>query len=224
MKFLIENTTSDNKFITRFGGQKICIPKHDFIEFDSDDALECTYWSNLITNPINGINIITDANRIKLLNKLKSCGKYNNIAKSKITKKVEISKKVNNVEIVEKAVKTPETPNKSTTESKRIVENVVETVNEIKEAKDVVENIVENVENMVEENDVLNTVIKETSISDIKETVEESKKEQINVFTKESLSNKSKEELQEILNTYGVEYKKNNSINTLINLIIENCK
>ena len=75
MKFLIRNTTEEDRFITRFGGIRICIPAKDFIEFDSDNSIECNYWQT-IKNVI-GLDVVTDINRIRLYNKLKQAGKYN---------------------------------------------------------------------------------------------------------------------------------------------------
>lgn len=130
MKFLIQNTTSENKFITRFGGDKICIPKNDFIEFDSDDALECKYWSNLVYNPVDGLKVITNTARIKLLNKMKSCGKYGNISNTvtEVPKKVEPVIENVKEEIVEVPVE-PVTTTESVNNTEEVtVENVPEEV------------------------------------------------------------------------------------------------
>ena len=139
MKFLIQNTTSEDKFITRFGGYKICIPKYDFIEFDSDDALECKYWSNLICNPIAGLTVITDIARIRLLNKLKSCGKCGNSninVPQKVEPVINIVKKdstkalpTTEPEIVEDVVKEEITTEEEVTvEDTAMTESVVEEV------------------------------------------------------------------------------------------------
>lgn len=214
MKFLIQNTTSENKFITRFGGYKICIPKYDFIEFDSDDALECKYWSNLICNPIAGLTVITDTARIRLLNKLKSCGKYGNVSnavKVNVPKKVEPT--INSVK--DKPVETP-------VESvETVVEKIIEPVVDIPITtnSEAVKEVVEDVKEIATEDEV---TVEDTTADD--NVVEEIAISDDIPFTQEELSTKTKEELLAILDTYGIKYKKNYSVSKLITIILENCK
>lgn len=214
MKFLIQNTTSEDKFITRFGGYKICIPKYDFIEFDSDDALECKYWSNLICNPIAGLTVITDTARIRLLNKLKSCGKYGNVSnvvKVNVPKKVEPT--INSVKDkpVEAPIESVET----------VVEKTIEPVVDIPITTDseAVKEVVEDEKEIATEDEV---TVEDTTADD--NVVEEIAISDDIPFTQEELSTKTKEELLAILDTYGIKYKKNYSVSKLITIILENCK
>lgn len=214
MKFLIQNTTSENKFITRFGGYKICIPKYDFIEFDSDDALECKYWSNLICNPIAGLTVITDTARIRLLNKLKSCGKYSNVSNVvKVNVPKEVEPTINSVKDkpVEAPVESVET----------VVEKTIEPVVDIPIITDseAVKEVVENVKEIATEDEV---TVEDTTADD--NVVEEVTISDDIPFTQEELSTKTKEELLAILDTYGIKYKKNYSVSKLITIILENCK
>lgn len=214
MKFLIQNTTSENKFITRFGGHKMCIPAQDFVEFDSDDILECNYWSNLIHSPVEGINVVTDATRIKLLNKMKSCGKYGNVSnavKVNVPKKVEPT--INSVK--DKPVETP-------IESvETVVEKTIEPAVNIPIITDskAVKEVVEEIKEITTEDEV---TVEDTTADD--NVVEEVAIPVDIPFTREELSTKTKEELLAILDTYGIKYKKNYSVSRLINLILDNCK
>ena len=214
MKFLIQNTTSENKFITRFGGHKMCIPAQDFVEFDSDDILECNYWSNLIHNPVEGINVVTDATRIKLLNKMKFCGKYGNVSnavKVNVPKKVEPT--INSVKDkpVEASIESVET----------VVEKTMEPVVDIPIITDseAVKEVVEETKEIATEDEV---TVEDTTVDD--NVVEEVAIPDDIPFTQEELSTKTKEELLAILDTYDIEYKKNYSVSRLINLILDNCK
>lgn len=214
MKFLIQNTTSENKFITRFGGHKMCIPAQDFVEFDSDDILECNYWSNLIHNPVEGINVVTDATRIKLLNKMKSCGKYGNVSNAV---KVNVPKKVEPVIniVKDKQVKAP-------VESvETVVDKTIEPVVDIPIITDseAVKEVVEEIKEIATEDEV---TVEDTTADD--NVVEEVSIPDDIPFTQEKLSTKTKEELLAILDTYGIKYKKNYSVSRLINLILDNCK
>ena len=214
MKFLIQNTTSENKFITRFGGHKMCIPAQDFVEFDSDDILECNYWSNLIHSPVEGINVVTDATRIKLLNKMKSCGKYGNVSNAV---KVNVPKKVEPVIniVKDKQVKAP-------VESvETVVDKTIEPVVDIPIITDseAVKEVVEEIKEIATEDEV---TVEDTTADD--NVVEEVAIPDNIPFTQEKLSTKTKEELLAILDTYGIKYKKNYSVSRLINLILDNCK
>lgn len=226
MKFLIQNTTANDKFIVRFTGETLCIPKYDFIQFDSDDAVECNYWSNLANTVTPGMNIITNPSRIKLFNKLKACGKYNN----KCSTIEPTNTTINSVE-VETTLETevvvePEQLNTSI-EELDIPVDVVETPNTVEDVVEVPveETVTTETEEAVEE--VTNTeevttsdaaeVAKDTTTEDTVETTDTPI-----TYTEEELSNMSREELQGILNSLGIEYRKNSSVSKLINLILEN--
>jgi len=195
MKFLIQNTTSEDKFITRFGGYKMCVPKYDFIEFDSDDSLECRYWSSLVYNHTNGLNVITDTARIRLLNKMKSCGKYGNVSNNSTVNVPEKVEPIINA-VKEEEVETP------VEDVKTVVETVVEPVAETP---------------VVTEPETVEEVTEEVNEDEV--TTEETTS-----FTEEELTTKTKEELFAILDTYSIKYKKNYSVSRLINMILENCK
>lgn len=226
MKFLIQNTTADDKFIVRFTGETLCIPKYDFIQFDSDDATECNYWARLTHDVTSGIHIITNPSRIKLLNKLKACGKYNN----KCSTIEPTNTTINSVEVEtasesEVAVE----PEQLTTsvEELDIPVDVVETPNTVKDVVEVPteEPVTVETEEVVDEI----TGTEEVNTSDVVEVTEDTAAEDAVetvdtpiTYTEEELSNMSKEELQEILNSLGIEYRKNSSISKLINLILEN--
>ena len=205
MKFLIQNTTSENKYITRFGGDKICVPKNDFIEFDSTDALECKYWSNLVYNPIEGLKVITDTTRIRLLNKMKACGKLGNTTNT-VTKK-DISNKVEpEVVIQEEVIEKP------------IKKSVEKTTKEVETpAKEVVNEKVEEVAEPIVSNETEEVTATET-------TVEVTNTTETNTFTTEELATKTKEELFAILDSLDIKYKKSYSVSRLIDLILDNNK
>ena len=208
MKFLIQNTTSEDKFITRFGGYKICIPKYDFIEFDSDDALECKYWSNLICNPIAGLNVITDTARIRLLNKLKSCGKYGN-------SNINVPQKVEPVINIVKKDNAEVLLSDTDIVTKQTVESTVETLPTTE--PEIVEDTMEEEITTEEEVTVDDTTTAESVIEEV--TVHDNA-----LFTEEELTTKTREELFAILDAYGIKYKKNYSVSKLTNIILENCK
>ena len=209
MKFLIQNTTSENKYITRFGGDKICVPKNDFIEFDSTDALECKYWSNLVYNPIEGLKVITDTTRIRLLNKMKACGKLGNTTNT-VTKK-DISNKVEpeivvKEEVIEKPIK------KSVKKTTKAVETSVEEV-----INEKVEEVVEPV--VLDKTEEVVTTEETVEVTDTTEETTET-----NTFTTEELATKTKEELFAILDSLDIKYKKSYSVSRLIDLILDNNK
>lgn len=226
MKFLIQNTTANDKFIVRFTGETLCIPKYDFIQFDSDDAVECNYWSRLTPDVTSGICVITNPSRIQLFNKLKACGKYNNKCStieptnttinsvevettSKTEVAVEPEQLTTSVEELDIPVDVVETPN--------TVEDFVEVPTEetaTVETKEVVEEITDTEE--VNTSNVVD-VTEDTTTENTVEAVDTSI-----TYTEEELSNMSKEELQGILNSLGIEYRKNSSVSKLINLILEN--
>lgn len=206
MRFLIRNTTNENRFITRFGGIKICIPAKDFIEFDSDNSMECNYWQTI--KNVTGLDVVIDINRIRLYNKLKQAGKYN----------------VSNTSNTPAIINTPVdviTPAEQMDDNNSIQVDIIDSPNissdnitEIPETE-----ILQN----VEESEPITADLEEVP-AQINESVTIS--EQVNgsdksvAYTEEELSNMSKEELQEICETFEIPYKKNNSVNTLITNIM----
>ena len=220
MKFLIQNTTSEDKFITRFGGYKMCVPKYDFIEFDSDDSLECRYWSSLVYNHTNGLNVITDTARIRLLNKMKSCGKYGNVSNNSTVNVPEKVEPIINA-VKEEEVETP------VEDVKTVVETVVEPVAEtpVVTEPETVEEVTEEVNEETTTDEEV-TVDEATVDGEVTEEVTEDEvtTEETTSFTEEELTTKTKEELFAILDTYSIKYKKNYSVSRLINMILENCK
>ena len=216
MKFLIQNVTSEDKFIVRFSGDTLCIPKHDFIEFDSDDANECRFWSNLTLKPTPGMNIITDISRIRLMNKLKACGKYKVVENTVTTLEpaVEETKIISTV------------PDLETLKEAEPVEAIVEEINVPTDTEVTLQEDAVEIYTLPKESEVEETETDEANTNELKEEAvsEEITNDVVSpTFTEEELSTKNKSELQEILDTYNVEYKKNNSNTTLIKLILENC-
>ena len=206
MKFLIRNTTEEDRFITRFGGIRICIPAKDFIEFDSDNSMECNYWQTI--KNVTGLDVVTDINRIRLYNKLKQAGKYN------------IPNTSNTPTIINTTVDVI-TPAKQVGDNNSIQVDVIDnpnvnsnSVTEISEPE-VLQNVVESEPITVDLEEVPVQINEPVTIS---EQVNEGGKSV--AYTKEELSNMSKEELQEICETFEIPYKKNNSVNTLITNIM----
>lgn len=103
-------------------------------------------------------------------------------------------------------------------EDTNIEEVVTETVEENTEPETIVE-----VDEPVELNDVVDAepVTEElVEVEEINEQVEETTNTKL-AYTEEELNTMSKADLQEICDTYGISYKKNNSISTLVGLIME---
>lgn len=206
MKFLIRNTTNEDRFITRFGGIRICIPAKDFIEFDSDNSMECNYWQTI--KNVTGLDVVTDINRIRLYNKLKQAGKYNVTNTSN-------TPTINNttVDVI--------TPAEQVDDNNSIQVDVIDnsdvssnSVTEISEPE-ILQNVVESEPITADLEEVLAQINEPVTISE--QTNEGSKSV---AYTQEELSNMSKEELQEICETFEIPYKKNNSVNTLITNIM----
>lgn len=242
MKFLIQNITNQPKSIIRFGGGEVLIPANDFIILDSDNASECTYWANVNkNNNIVGINAIIDTAKIRLYTKLKSCGKYkdiignntvnetvtNTITISEPTEKVTVEDNINEdtnttiESVVEETVVTePVTVEETESEIKdtTIEETVMETTEETTEP----ETIVEVDEPVILSDEVDAEPVNEelVEVEEINEQVEETTNTKL-AYTEEELCTMSKEDLQEICDTYSISYRKNNSISTLVNLIME---
>jgi len=206
MKFLIRNTTNEDRFITRFGGIRICIPAKDFIEFDSDNSMECNYWQTI--KNVTGLDVVTDISRIRLYNKLKQAGKYNVTNTSNTTT-------INNatVDVI--------TPAEQVDDNNSIQVDVIDnpnvssnSVTEISEPE-VLQDVVELEPITVDLEEVPAQINEPVTIS---EQVNEDGKSV--AYTEEELSNMSREELQEICETFEIPYKKNNSVNTLITNIM----
>lgn len=96
--------------------------------------------------------------------------------------------------------------------------NIEEVVKETIEPETIVE-----VNEPVELNDEVDAepVTEElVEVEEINEQVEETTNTKL-AYTEEELNTMSKEDLQEICDTYGISYRKNNSISTLVGLIME---
>lgn len=207
MKFLIRNTTNEDRFITRFGGIRICIPAKDFIEFNSDNSMECNYWQTI--KNVTGLDVVTDINRIRLYNKLKQAGKYN-VANTSNTPAI-----INTpVDVI--------TPAEQMDDNNSIQVDIIDSPNissdnitEIPEPK-ILQNVEESEPITADLEEVPAQINESVTIS---EQVNESDKSV--AYTEEELSNMSKEELQEICETFEIPYKKNNSVNTLITNIMK---
>ena len=103
-------------------------------------------------------------------------------------------------------------------EDTNIEEVVTETVEETTEPEIIVE-----VDEPVELNDEIDAepVTEElVEVEEINEQVEDTTNTKL-AYTEEELNTMSKEDLQEICDTYGISYRKNNSISTLVGLIME---
>lgn len=78
---------------------------------------------------------------------------------------------------------------------------------------------IDNIED-IEDIEDINNIFDSTSIIDDTNNIEQSNN---TAYTNESLSKLTKTELQEILDSMSISYKKNNSVSTLISLILNNC-
>ena len=207
MKFLIRNTTNEDRFITRFGGIRICIPAKDFIEFDSDNSMECNYWQTI--KNVTGLDVVTDINRIRLYNKLKQAGKYNVTNTSNTLT-------INNT-TVDVITPAEQIGNNNSSIQVEVINNSDvsgDSITEIPEPE-VLQNVKESEPITVDLEEVSAQINEPVTIS---EQVNESDKSV--AYTEEELSNMSREELQEICETFEIPYKKNNSVNTLITNIM----
>lgn len=206
MKFLIRNITNEDRFITRFGGIRICIPAKDFIEFDSDNSMECNYWQTI--KNVTGLDVVIDINRIRLYNKLKQAGKYN------------VPNTSNTSTIINTTVDVI-TPAEQIDNNNSMQVEVID--NSDVSGDSIIEIPEPEVLQNVEESEPVTVNLEEVP-AQINETVTIS--EQVNdgdksvAYTEEELSNMSREELQEICETFEIPYKKNNSVNTLITNIM----
>ena len=251
MKFLIHNTTTEVKSICRFGGTKVNILPNDYIEFEPNNSLESNYWANISrTNSISGLNVIVDTIQQGLIKKLKRAGKLTSTninTKSIITNTVEsvLDKEDATVEeviesTVEQVLTVEETVNEPiNNEPLPEIENVEEIISDEQIFDNVVEEVVttddnavdntidETIEPTTEDNVEVETEATDNDVEDVETTVESDNIDTTDEttdfvkYSEEELNNMTKAELQEVLNTLGVSYRKNNTNATLVNLILE---
>lgn len=202
MTILVQNITADEvKYVYRFNGAKLHIAPSDFICFESFDTAEISYWSkqqNSNSLKSNGLRVELNLAIIKGMQKLKAHGKY-------VCKPVQTPKPV-----VEEAPEVEATLSIANTAEPIIISdqtefNSDETSCSVTDCTEV-ENPVENVDNDSVEN--VETIVEtETTTS---------------AYTYDYLNTLSKAELKQILDGLNIPYKKNNSLSTLINLILTN--
>ena len=209
MTIVIQNITNTVKNVNRLGGAQLTIQPNDFIKFECDSIEECVFWEKLNSrnDALNsGVIIITDANIIRRLVKLKNNGLYD---------------KYYGVKVV----------------SEPIVKPITDSITLSAESEVVSEPISDIVENVSADYDITSAVIDTTVESNIIETTTTAQDETANViedsvndapltnesseYTEEYLNSLNKSELQAILDTKGITYKKNYSEHRLISLILE---
>lgn len=232
MTILVQNLTNETKRICRFGGQRLYILPNNFITFECTNTQEVSYWSKQSIKDLSsiGIKIIIDTTIIATLIKIRNSGK---LTSGVINTDNEVVKDI--VNTVKSNVEL--TSNDSSAEAIKVekvdtpTENVVEVPSTVEETVDNVENdvekevIVEDVEATVE-TDTIPAVEEETEVETINDTdtettdtIEETTSTEVE-YTEEYLSTLSKEELQDICINKDIPFKKNNSVSTLINLIL----
>ena len=209
MTIVIQNITNTVKNVNRLGGAQLAIQPNDFIKFECDSIEECVFWEKLNSrnDALNsGVIIITDTNIIRRLVKLKNNGLYD---------------KYYGVKVV----------------SEPIAETISNSVALNVESEVVSESISDAIESMSADYDEGDTVFEAPAESNTTETVTTAQNETTNViedivndapllnesteYTEEYLNSLSKSELQAILDTKGITYKKNYSEHRLISLILE---
>lgn len=249
MIILIQNTTDEVKYIYRFSGVKMHINPNSFIDFNCDDTDELNYWCSISSKPsTNGVFVITDSAKIQLYKKLDRMGKYTEYMISKKTKSdieevtvepIEVTDEIimeqdNIVEVVESpnAVEVEETPEEiieiipedtDTTISESVVEELESDI-EIN-STDIITD--ETADTLIVEDVITETVeVEDTASNEVEtESTESSPIETSDIditYTEEALSKMTKTDLQDILTKMNVPFKKNNSVSTLTNLILEN--
>jgi len=209
MTILVQNLTSETKQICRFGGKKLYILPNNIITFECTNTSEVSYWSKQSIKNLSslGIKVVVDISEINHLIKLRNASKLaatitsnNTISSDKGNESPVIVE--NEVTPITEDIVVADTKVEETIEPETTVDNV-ENIVETSIPADVVEDtVVEEVENIVEETSDVKTV------------------ENIVEYTEEYLSTLSKEELQNILINKDIPFKKNNSVNTLISLIL----
>ena len=209
MTIVIQNITNAVKNVNRLGGAQLTILPNDFIKFECDSIEECVFWEKLNSRNDaldSGVIIITDTNIIRRLIKLKNNGLYD---------------KYYGVRVV----------------SEPIAETISDPVALSVESEVVSESISDIVESVSADCNITDTVIDATVESNTIETIATAQDETATVaedlvndtplsnesseYTEEYLNSLSKSELQAILDTKGITYKKNYSEHRLISLILE---
>ena len=240
MTILVQNLTNETKQICRFGGTRLYVLPNNFVTFECTNTQEVSYWSKQSIKDLSsvGLRVIIDPNTIA------SLLKFRNVSKKTFAKITDSVKKVETTTITSNDNATNiETVKIIETDIPTAVENIVEVSSTIEETVDNVESVVEN-EVIVE--DVENSVETETTVEDITKietpaetdtvlaveattetegTVEAEEPTETNdstevEYTEEYLSTLSKADLQEICLNNDIPFKKNNSVSTLINLIL----
>ena len=218
MTILIQNLTNETKQICRFGGSKLFILPNNIITFDCTNTQEVNYWSRQsIKNLDNiGLKVIIDPTQINYLVKLRNAGKLASIISNNNTVTISNDNGVEAPVIVENNIT-------SNTNEVNVIESVIEEAKEpettvVNDSVDIVENVVETF--------IPADVVNNTNVEEVENVSEETNNvetvENIVEYTKEYLSTLSKEELQNILIDKDIPFKKNNSVNTLISLILKN--
>lgn len=215
MTVLIYNQTDEMKSIQRFNGTKLHILPNNFITFECTSVDEVKYWGVQSTRNLNniGIRVIIDLGEIRLLQKLKQANRLP-------AHKVGSVETANSVKVDEKcSVDTVIT--EVNTETEVVSEGVFNSVETVSDDEKLTEAIVDDTtETDADTDNDENIDIIDNNI----EVVNDDNTVQItaDISNAEYLATLDKAELQKILDDMNVSYKKNNSVNTLITLILEN--
>lgn len=216
MKVLVQNLTNETKQICRFGGAKLFILPYNFVTFDCYTNAESSFWGkqSIVDNSKNGIKVIVDISEISKLIKLRNAGK---LPTGQVNTTVEVNKPVNNVENDVKETPIVAEP------IVEVKEEEVQTFNTVQEAEPITEELVEvSTEDIISTDvDNVRTDVEEVPV-DVVDEVENNVESPIDTdnLTRDYLETLSKAELQVICENKGISYKKNNSVNTLISLIL----
>ena len=212
MTILIQNLTNETKQICRFGGSKLYILPNNIITFECTNTQEVSYWSKQSIRNLDsvGLKVVVDPTQINYLIKLRNAGKLASVIGNDNTT-------ISNNEGIE-APAIVENNITSISDEVTVVESTVE---EAKEPENIInDNSADTVENIVETS-IPADVVDNTTVEEVETTVEETKNvETVVEYTREYLSTLSKEELQNILIDKDISFKKNNSVNKLISLIL----
>ena len=215
MKVLVQNLTNETKQICRFGGAKLFILPYNFVTFDCYTNAESSFWGkqSIVDNSKNGIKVIVDISEISKLIKLRNAGK---LPTGQVNTTVEVDKPVDNVE--NDVEKTP-----IVAEPIVEVKEEVQTFTTVQEAEPITEELVEvSTEDTISTDvDIVENNVEEVPV-DVVDEVENNVESSIDTdnLTRDYLETLSKAELQVICENKGISYKKNNSVNTLISLIL----
>ena len=212
MTILIQNLTNETKQICRFGGSKLYILPNNIITFECTNTQEVSYWGKQSIRNLDsvGLKVVVDPTQINYLIKLRNAGKLASVIGNDNTT-------ISNNEGIE-APAIVENNITSISDEVTVVESTVE---EAKEPENIInDNSADTVENIVETS-IPADVVDNTTVEEVETTVEETKNvETVVEYTREYLSTLSKEELQNILIDKDISFKKNNSVNKLISLIL----